>query len=137
MTATSIGRSATPPGAVVLCSNEATAATVVYWLRKLGVVTNVAINGYRAREMLLESPARLLITDRALPPWPGLDTLNALKQEFSSLKVAVVDDGVPDNRTLARSAGADIILARPLRISNLVEACKASDIAAGDIECGP
>lgn len=130
------GRTSVSPGAVVLCANRATSATVVYWLRKLGISTTAASTGYQARELLLEAPARLLITDRALPPWPGLDTLIALKQQFSALKVAVLDDGVPDNRTLARSAGADIILARPLRKSDLIEACIAADVPPRSTECG-
>jgi len=133
--ASAVDETSRPPSAVVLCSNQASAGTVVYWLRKLGVSAAAASSGYQARELLQEATARLLITDRALPPWPGLDTLVALKQEFSALKVAVLDDGVPESRALARSAGADIILARPLRKSNLIEACIKAEVPGSGIEC--
>lgn len=124
-----------PPSTVILCSNQSSAGTVAYWLKKLGVSAATASSGYQARDLLQGTAARLLITDRALPPWPGLDTLAALKQEFSSLKIAVLDDGVPESRALARSAGADIILARPLRKSNLIEACIAAAVPGSGIEC--
>lgn len=133
--ATAIDDTEQPPTAVVLCSNQAAAGTVVYWLKKLGVSVATASSGYQARELLQGATARLLITDRALPPWPGLGTLVALKREFSALKVAVLDDGVPESRALARSAGADIILARPLRKSNLIEACIAAEVPGRGIEC--
>ncbi len=126
-----------PASVIVLCANQATAGTVVYWLQKLGASAATVSSGYQARDLLEAAQVRLLITDRALPPWPGLDTLAALKQEFRSLKIAVLDDGVPENRTLARSAGADILLARPLRRSNLIEACVAAAVPGRDIECAP
>lgn len=123
------------PSAVILCSNQSTSGTVAYWLRKLGVSVAIAISGYQAREHLQSAEARLLITDRALPPWPGLDTLVALKQEFASLKVAVLVEGIPEDRALARSAGADFILARPLRRSDLIQACIAAEVPGSGIEC--
>jgi DNA-binding response OmpR family regulator len=108
---------------------------LAYWLDLGGIPTGVALTGYDARAMLTRGATRLLVTDRVLPPWPGLDTLVSLKQTFSGLKVAFIDDGLPDTRTLVRSAGADIILPRPLRRATVLDAFGGMDAGQGGVAC--
>lgn len=119
---------------MVLCADDVARQTVAYWLHSSGIAAAVALTGYEARA-LLGVATRLLITDRVLPPWPGLDTFVALKLTVAGLKVAVLDDGVPDNRTLARSAGADIVLERPLRRADVIAACRVAGNVPGDVAC--
>ena len=126
---------APPMDVVVLCADEGARETLAYWLKSSGVATAVAGSGYQARNILRGGLSRLLITDRILPPWPGLDTVVNLKQTLVGLTVAFLDDGVPDNRTLARSAGADIILPRPLRRAHVMEAFVSSDPNARGLAC--
>lgn len=120
--------------AIVLCADEAARDTLAFWLSSSGVRTGVARSGREARDMLVRG-AHLLITDRLLPPWPGLDAFIPLKQARAGLKIAFIDDGVPDNRTLARSAGADLILPRPLRRAAVMEAYVSSDAAREELAC--
>jgi DNA-binding response OmpR family regulator len=86
------------------------------------VATDVAVDGYEASERLRSGAFRLLVTDRLLPPWPGLDGFVRLKQRLGNLRIAFIDDGVPDTQALARAAGADIILPRPLRRISVLRA---------------
>lgn len=113
-----------PSSIVVLCADEAARDALAYWLNSSGIGAVIARSGYQARALLSVAGARMLVTDRALPPWPGLDTISALKRSLSELKVAVLDNGVPDNAALARAAGADVILPWPLRRANVIAACK-------------
>lgn len=120
--------------AIVLCADETARDTLAFWLRSAGIKTGVAHTGREARALSLRG-AQLLITDRLLPPWPGLPAFLALKQERTLLKIAFIDDGVPDNRALAYSAGADIILPRPLRRAAVMDAYGVADPERGRLEC--
>lgn len=107
---------------LILCADETSRDALAYWLRSSNVATDVAANGYEASERLRSGAVGLLVTDRLLPPWPGLDAFVQLKQRLSGLRIAFIDDGVPDTQVLARAAGADIILPRPLRRANVLQA---------------
>jgi DNA-binding response OmpR family regulator len=107
---------------LILCADETARDALAYWLRSSNVPTDVAANGYDASERLRLRAFRLLVTDRLLPPWPGLDAFVRLKQRLSGLRIAFIDDGVPDTQALARAAGADIILPRPLRRASVLRA---------------
>lgn len=120
---------------VVLCADEAARERLAYWLSNAGARVDVAHSGQEARRLLLQRPSVLVITDRLLPPWPGLDTIVNLKAERHGIRVAFIDDGVPDNRALALSAGADLVLARPLRRTQVLQACFSSDPTVGGLAC--
>lgn len=113
-----------PSSVVVLCADEAARDALAYWLNSSGISAVIARSGYQARSLLSVAGTRMLVTDRALPPWPGLGTISALKKATSELKVAVLDNGVPDNAALARAAGADVVLPWPLRRANVIAACQ-------------
>ena len=111
------------PGRVlVLCADQTSRDALAYWLRSSRVATEVALDGYEASGWLRSGAFRLLVTDRLLPPWPGLDAFVTLKQRLAGLRIAFVDDGLPDTQALARAAGADIILPRPLRRASVLRA---------------
>jgi DNA-binding response OmpR family regulator len=105
---------------LILCADETARDALAYWLRSSNVATDVAENGYDASERLRSGAFRLLVTDRLLPPWPGLDAFVRLKQRLRGLRIAFIDDGVPDTQALARAAGADVILPRPLRRASVL-----------------
>jgi DNA-binding response OmpR family regulator len=111
-----------PADVLILCADETARDALAYWLRSSNVATDVATDGYDASERLRSGAFRLLVTDRLLPPWPGLDAFVRLKQRLASLRIAFIDDGVPDTQFLARAAGADIILPRPLRRASVLRA---------------
>lgn len=119
----------------MLCTEDGVGEQVAYWLTSAGVPTSIARSGYEARTRVLAGTVRLLVTDRVLPPWPGLDTIVSLKRSIAALTVACLGDGVPDNHSLALSAGADIILPCPLRRFDVLAAFKTADPSARRLQC--
>ena len=109
------------PTVVVLSSEEALRDAVSYWFQSLSIPTVATADGYEANRALKNGGAGLLITDRLLPPWPGLDTFRQLQSANPSLRVAYVDDGSWDGAILARIAGATHILPRPLDRRRVIE----------------
>jgi DNA-binding response OmpR family regulator len=107
---------------LILCADQTARDALAYWLRSSNVAAEVAVDGYEASERLRSGAFRLLVTDRVLPPWPGLDAFVRLKQRLTNLRIAFIDDGVPDTQALARAAGADVILQRPLRRASVLRA---------------
>src|SRR5688572_28948367 len=107
---------------VVLSMDEMLRDAVTYWFKSLAILTIATADGYEANRAIKEGDVRLLITDRVLPPWPGLDTFRQLRTANPSLRVAYVDDGSWDGAILARVAGSVVILPRPLDRRRVIEA---------------
>jgi DNA-binding response OmpR family regulator len=110
------------PGVVILCNEEATRAAIAYWSTMLPVRTFVADDGYEANRILRAHDCRLLITDRLLPPWPGLDSFRQLRERHEDLRIAFVEGASREDVGLARVAGATDVLPRPLRRQVVVDA---------------
>lgn len=102
------------PTVVALCAEEELRDVITYWFTSLSVLTFATTDGYAANVILKAIGPRLLITDRALPPWPGLDTFRQLQAVNPDLRVAFIDDGTRDGAILARLTGASVVLTRPL-----------------------
>jgi DNA-binding response OmpR family regulator len=109
-------------GAIVLCAEEAVRDVITYWLSSASTHVEVAKDGYDANRLLDRRPCALLVTDRVLPPWPGLASFMELAELHPHLKIAFVDDGSPGSQSLARVTGADLILTRPLTRRNVIAA---------------
>jgi DNA-binding response OmpR family regulator len=99
---------------VVLCAEEEVRDVIAYWLSTLPLRSVIAESGYHASKVLGTNTCRLLVTDRVLPPWPGLDTFLGLRARHPKLRIAFVDSGNSEERLLARVTGATEFLARPL-----------------------
>lgn len=97
----------------ILCAEEAVRDVLAYWLASQSSNAVVAEDGYHAAT-LLENGCRWLITDRVLPPWPGLDTFLNLRARYPQLRIAFVESGNLHDGILARVTGANVLLPRPL-----------------------
>ena len=98
---------------VILCAEEQIRDAIAYWLSSQPAKTIVAADGYHAAR-IVRSNCRWLVTDRVLPPWPGLDNFLDLRAAHPQLRIAFIDNGNPGDRILARVTGASVMLARPL-----------------------
>ena len=98
---------------VILCAEEELRDAIAYWLSSRPAKTVVADDGYHAAKVL-QSGCQWLVTDRVLPPWPGLDNFLTLRNAHPQLRIAFIENGNLDDRILARVTGADVLLRRPL-----------------------
>jgi DNA-binding NtrC family response regulator len=116
-------------GVVILCADEAARDAIAYWLTSSAAPTFVAGNGYDASRILQDGRCEWLVTDRILPPWPGLDTFLVLRGRNPGLRIAFVDSGNLHDWSLARVTGATALLQRPLTRKAVVAAlahCKSA-----------
>jgi DNA-binding response OmpR family regulator len=123
-------RSAAPIGALgtilILCAEEEVRDVMAYWLGGSAAHTVVAEDGYHAAKVL-ENGCNWLVTDRVLPPWPGLDSLPSLRSRHSQLRIAFVESGNIHDGILARVTGAHVLLQRPLTRHGVTEALARFD----------
>lgn len=106
---------------VVLCAEEEVRDILAYWLASEPTKTLIAADGYQAARALDEG-CRWLVTDRVLPPWPGLDTFITLRSQHPGLRIAFVESGNIHDGILAKVTGASVLLPRPLSRRALTEA---------------
>jgi DNA-binding NtrC family response regulator len=114
---------------VVLCGEEEIRDVIAYWFTSLPAPTIVAKDGHHANRILRERNCRLLVTDRVLPPWPGLDTFHTLRDDNPQLRVAYIDNGNIHDRILAGIVGATDHFSRPLTRRSVIEALTRTDAA--------
>ena len=116
--------------AVILCADEEARDAIAHWFASLPGNATVADDGYHASRLLRDPANRLLITDRLLPPWPGLETFRTLRERNPELRIVFVESGSLDDRILARITGATDFLPRPLTREALIRALTRSGPAA-------
>ena len=80
---------------IVLCIDAEARDAIAYWLK--------------------------FLTDRLLPPWPGLGRIHTLLVKQPSLRVAFVDNGAPDGLWRAHAFGATDFLPWPLTRRSLLD----------------
>jgi DNA-binding response OmpR family regulator len=114
---------------VILCGEEEVRDVIVHWFTSLPASTTIAEDGYHANTILRERNCRLLVTDRVIPPWPGLDTFRTLRDRNPDLRVAFVDNGNIHDRILARIVGATDYFSRPLNRRTVIEALTRAEPA--------
>lgn len=113
-------------GIVILCAEEEIRDVIAYWLSSQPGKAVVAEDGYTAAKVL--DGCRWLVTDRVLPPWPGLDTFLTLRGRHPQLRIAYVENGNLHDGILARVTGASVLLRRPLTRQAVSEALAPADL---------
>ena len=107
---------------IILCAEEEVRDVIAYWLTSLPARTFVADDGYHAARILNDRSCQWLVTDRVLPPWPGLDTFLDLRADHPHLRIAFVESGNIHDGILARVTGATALLKRPLTRQTVIDA---------------
>ena len=106
---------------VIVCAEEDVRDVIAHWLTMNGMNAVVAANGYEAARALRRG-SRWLVTDRVLPPWPGLDPFLDLRSRYPNLNIVFVEGSNIHDTILARVTGAGTTLSRPLKRQAVLEA---------------
>jgi DNA-binding NtrC family response regulator len=92
-------------------------------LEQTGYTVEGARNGHEGCELQRMEPVDLVITDILMPEREGLETIQALRQEFPEIKIIAISGGVgPLNfLPLARKFGVLRTLQKPFTLQQLYE----------------
>ena len=92
-------------------------------LAQAGYMVEEARNGQEGSQRQRMEPVDLVITDILMPEQEGLETIQALRQEFPEIKIIAISGGVgPLNfLPLARTFGALQTLQKPFTLQQLYE----------------
>lgn len=115
---------------LILCLDEHYATTLAHWLRAAGALVEVVQSGRQANRLLHTGAKWVLITDRVVPPWPGLPRLASLKGRHKLLRIVAIGCGDADSAYVALAAGADAAVSQPLRrdvVMRAIGVAEASD----------
>jgi two-component system chemotaxis response regulator CheY len=93
-------------------------------LHEAGYQVDEALNGLEALEKLLTAPADLIVLDVNMPKMDGMTFLRTLRRQALPLAATVVvitsTEASPRDATLAREAGANFYLVKPVTRENLL-----------------
>jgi DNA-binding response OmpR family regulator len=110
------------PMVVVLCADREVRDAISYWFASSSMPVFTTSDGYEANVVLKAMDGGLLVTDRALPPWPGLDHFKRLTAANPRLRIAYVDDGSREAEVIAGLTGAHVVLKKPLDARRVFDA---------------
>ena len=108
---------------IVLVANHDLRDAASYWIEDLGFAVDAAKNGAHAANLLQEGAYQALVTDRFVPPWPGLESIPKLKRRYPSMRLIVLLKRGPIGiGAMLRVAGADAVIEPPVRQAALMTA---------------
>jgi DNA-binding response OmpR family regulator len=119
-----------PELVLVLCAEPDLGVRIVHWLGQGSFEPVHVMDGYHASHLLQHDAIVAIITDRLLPPWPGIDVFSRLRKSRPDLAVIYIESGDVEYRQLARAAGATHVLSRPLRRQSVLDAISRGAAAA-------
>ena len=97
--------------------------------RSRGFEPFAAADGQAGLGQFVKAPTDLVVTDIIMPNREGIETIVALKKASPSVKVIAISGGYrvgpADFLHLARHVGADAVLAKPFKLSALLDAAEA------------
>jgi DNA-binding response OmpR family regulator len=93
-------------------------------LEQAGHMVREASHGMEGIRLFHQAPTDLVITDIYMPEDDGLEVIRQLRQECPVLKILAVSGRTGQNEilTAAKLLGADDILAKPVRVEELLTA---------------
>ena len=96
------------------------------WFRQAGCKVAVAHDGVEGMEQFNKVRPNAVITDIIMPNREGVETLMAIKAQAPDVKVLAISGGgrlgSTDLLAMARKLGADAVMAKPFRSTDVVGA---------------
>ena len=100
-----------PKKIIVLVANQDLRDAASYWSEALGFAVDAARTGTHAAKPLQEGPYQALVTDRFVPPWPGLESIPKLKRRYPGMRlINLLKRGQIGTASMLRVAGADAVI---------------------------
>lgn len=94
-------------------------------LARLGYDAEAARDGQQAMEIQRRRPAAILITDIFMPRQDGIETIEAFRRNWPSIKIVAMSGGeavaTRDYLEVAPDIGADAVLRKPFTLELLQE----------------
>lgn len=115
---------------LVLCADANLSGRIVHWLHRAGLRVAEAADGYSASGVLEKSEIAAIVTDRLLPPWPGLEAFPILRLRHPKLTIIYTGNADVDYGAHSRAAGATHVLETPLRRQSVLNALPVGLAAA-------
>lgn len=115
---------------LLLCSDPGLSVRIKHWLGRARLSTVQAFDGYHASHVIEQQEVAAIVTDRLLPPWPGLDAFAIMRKSRPNIAIIFVGNADADGGNLARAAGATHVLPCPLRRQSVLDALPAGVLAA-------
>ena len=114
-----------PRLALLLCADEEVRDLAGFWLTGAGLRVISAGDGGEAGQQILDKPVAVLVIDTLPIYLPGLPSLRELKERRNLRVVFIPQYDEKPEAGVARIAGVDAVLARPLRKEMLLSALNA------------
>ena len=97
-------------------------------LEREGHLVDEASDGAVGVALAHQNPPDLVICDILMPEMDGFETMRALKRDLPDLPILVLSGSMSAYLEMAPDLGADFVLSKPFRLSDLQRA--ASDLIA-------
>ena len=99
---------------------------LVQWFQQAGCKVMAARDGVEGLALFRETRPQAVVTDLIMPNREGIETLMAIKTEAPEVKVLAISGGgrlgTVDLLRTAHGLGADAVLAKPFRSSEVINA---------------
>ena len=117
------------PKVIVIDDDPAVRNVIVAAFNRVGCETRWAIDGRSGVRLFNAEPAHLVVTDIVMPNQEGIETIMQLKRRERPPRVIAISGGGrrggQDFLVWASHLGADAILPKPFRTSQLIELARA------------
>ncbi len=114
--------------ALIVEDSRTIAAVVKHFLQLEGFEVLVAADGMAGLETARRERPRLIVTDLNLPEMGGLDMIRALRADERTQDISIfmlTSDESPGSERLARAAGADDYIIKPVQPQQLAARVRA------------
>lgn len=110
--------------ALIIDDDDLLLNQIARYLRRHGWQVQTAQDGEEGAVQFDQQPAEIVVTDIVMPGREGLETIHALRKQHPQLPIIAISGGLPtvnmDCLGVARSMGANAVMAKPLRLPELM-----------------